>query len=305
MVLAYLLQGISNALTRQGLPQWLGVSFAYLVFVGAFFGFLFLMMPLVWRQVLSLVSELPRMIEQGRGWLAYLPQQYPELMSARQIAQAVDLAQHELAQMGQLILSQSLASIPVLMVFLVYAILVPLLVYFFLKDREQILGWLGGFLPNERPLLRRIWSEMNDQISNYARGKAIEILIIGASSYVAFAALGLNYAALLGLLVGLSVIIPYIGATVVTIPVVAIGLFQWGLSPEFYTVFVVYMVIQVLDGNVLVPLLFSEAVNLHPVAIVLAVLFFGGVWGLWGVFFAIPLATLVKAVINAWPTPAS
>jgi putative permease len=52
-----------------------------------------------------------------------------------------------------------------------------------------------------------------------------------------------------------------------------------------------------------VPLLFSEAVNLHPVAIILAVLFFGGIWGMWGVFFAIPLATLVKAVINAWPRP--
>ena len=52
----------------------------------------------------------------------------------------------------------------------------------------------------------------------------------------------------------------------------------------------------------LVPLLFSEAVNLHPVAIILAILFFGGVWGMWGVFFAIPLATLIKAIINAWPT---
>ena len=53
--------------------------------------------------------------------------------------------------------------------------------------------------------------------------------------------------------------------------------------------------------------LFSEAVNLHPIAIILAVLFFGGIWGLWGVFFAIPLATLVKALINAWPAalPAS
>ena len=64
----------------------------------------------------------------------------------------------------------------------------------------------------------------------------------------------------------------------------------------------VYLVIQALDGNVLVPFLFSEAVNLHPVAIILAVLFFGGIWGVWGVFFAIPLATLIKAVISAWPT---
>ena len=142
---------------------------------------------------------------------------------------------------------------------------------------------------------------MNQQFANYARGKVLEILIIGSVTYFAFIWLGMDYAALLGLLVGLSVIVPYIGATLVTLPVVMVGFFQWGLSTEFYFMFAVYMIIQILDGNVLVPLLFSEAVNLHPVAIIVAVLFFGGIWGVWGVFFAIPLATLIKAIINAWP----
>ena len=63
-----------------------------------------------------------------------------------------------------------------------------------------------------------------------------------------------------------------------------------------------YGIIQALDGNVLVPLLFSEVVDLHPIAIIVAVLIFGGLWGFWGVFFAIPLATLVQAVLKAWPT---
>ena len=66
---------------------------------------------------------------------------------------------------------------------------------------------------------------------------------------------------------------------------------------------IAYAIIQALDGNLLVPLLFSEVVNLHPVAIILAILVFGGLWGFWGIFFAIPLATLVKAVLNAWPRP--
>ncbi len=65
--------------------------------------------------------------------------------------------------------------------------------------------------------------------------------------------------------------------------------------------FIVYLVLQALDGNVLVPLLFSEVVKLHPIAIILAILVFGGLWGFWGVFFAIPLATLAHAVIRAWP----
>ena len=305
MVLAYLMQGISHYITDRGLPQWVGVSLSFAVFVSLFFGFLFLLLPLVWQQLVSLSGELPRMIEQGRSWLEVLPDRHPDLISEQQVGEAVGMAQRELAQLGQSIVSLSLSSIPLLGLVLIYAILVPLLVFFFLKDREPILNWLGAFLPRERPLLNRIWVEMDEQVSNYARGKLIEILIVGAVSYAAFTWFGLNYAALLALLVGLSVIIPYIGAMVVTIPIVVIALFQWGLAGEFYRVLFVYLAIQALDGNVLVPLLFSEAVNLHPVAIILAVLFFGGIWGLWGVFFAIPLATLVKAVINAWPRPAN
>jgi putative permease len=87
----------------------------------------------------------------------------------------------------------------------------------------------------------------------------------------------------------------------VSIPVLLIAYFQWGLTTEFVYVSLGYAIIQFLDGMVLVPLLFSEAVNLHPVVIITAVLFFGGLWGLWGVFFAIPLATLVKSIMNAWP----
>ena len=216
----------------------------------------------------------------------------------------VALAQAELGGLGQQLVTRSLATIPSILTLLVYMILIPILVFFFLKDRRQILAWLATFLPTERPLLRRIWSEMDTQVANYARGKVLEILIVGSVSYVSFTFLDLNYAALLALCVGLSVIIPYLGAALVTLPVLLVGFFQWGFTNEFYWLMAVYFVIQGLDGNVLVPLLFSEAVNLHPVAIILAVLFFGGIWGLWGVFFAIPLATLIKAVINAWPTPA-
>ncbi len=101
------------------------------------------------------------------------------------------------------------------------------------------------------------------------------------------------------MLVGFSVLIPYIGAFVVTIPVVGVALFQFGAGTEFWSCFAVYLIIQALDGNLLVPVLFSEAVNLHPLVIILSVVIFGGLWGFWGVFFAIPLATLIKAVIHA------
>ena len=120
-----------------------------------------------------------------------------------------------------------------------------------------------------------------------------------------FALMGLNFSLLLSFLVGISVIIPFVGAIAVTFPVALIAYFQWGLDAQFWYLLLAYQIIQILDGNVLVPILFSEVVNLHPVAIIVAVLFFGGLWGVWGVFFAIPLATLVQAVINTWPRASS
>lgn len=147
----------------------------------------------------------------------------------------------------------------------------------------------------------QIGREMNQQMANYIRGKFIEFLIVGLTSYLFFAVMGLNYAVLLGFLVGLSVIVPYLGFVAVTIPLVIIAYLQFGWTGEFLYVVIGYGIIQGVDGMVLVPLLFSEANNLHPIAIITAILVFGSWWGLWGVFFAIPLATLVKAVMNAWP----
>ena len=139
-------------------------------------------------------------------------------------------------------------------------------------------------------------------MGNYIRGKMLEILIVGVATYIPLKFMGMNYAATMSLLVGLSVIIPYVGAVAVTVPVAMIAWFQWGGTSDFVYLMVAYLVVQFLDGNILVPLLFSEVVNMHPAAIIISVLFFGGLWGVWGVFFAIPLATLIQAVINSWPS---
>ena len=302
IVLAYLMQGVANVLRQRGLPGELSVAVSTLLFLGGFFAVLFGLAPLVWRQLVALVREAPAMIEAGRKVLVTLPEEYPVFFTQQQVNELTAVIQAEMASVGQLLVTKGLSSIPSVLAAIVYLILIPLMVFFFLKDREQLTGWFTGFLPAHRPLLERIWAELNLQFANYARGKGIEVLIIGGASYLVFALFSLNYAALLGLLVGFSVIVPYIGAALVTIPVVVVAYFQFGVTPDFYWVVGAYLLIQVLDGNVLVPLLFSEAVNLHPVAIVIAVLFFGGLWGLWGVFFAIPLATLVNAILSAWPS---
>jgi putative permease len=207
----------------------------------------------------------------------------------------------QLQDLSRAILEGVVLQVPSVVALIIYLVLVPLAVFFFLKDRRVLVNALASVLPQERPLLNRVGAEMNAQLANYVRGKFVEIVFVSVVTYLTFIVLGLNYAALLALLVGISVLIPFIGAAVVTIPVALVAYLQWGWSPEFAYLISAYFIIQALDGNVLVPLLFSEAVDLHPLTIIVAVLAFGGLWGFWGVFFAIPLATLIKAVFNAWP----
>jgi putative permease len=304
IVIAYLLEGIVRFMERSGGKRIIAVALVTLLFMAFLLFLLFGMVPLLSVQVTQLIKELPNYLTQGQHALLQLPQQY-SFISEKQVLQLSERINQEIASLGQNILTLSISSIPGLITLAVYLVLVPLLVFFFLKDKTKILGWFSGLLPENRTLAFEVWKEMDQQLGNYVRGKFWEIFIVGIATYIGFVVLDLKYAILLSVLVGLSVLIPYIGAAVVTIPVAVVAYFQWGWGSDFIVLMVVYGVIQALDGNLLVPLLFSEVVNLHPVAIIVSVLFFGGLWGFWGVFFAIPLATLVKALITAWPRSGS
>ncbi len=302
IIVAYLMQGLVNALLKYGLSGRLAFVLVYVLFIGLFLVLLFFLLPQAWNQLRRLIGELPNLFSQWQASLMLLPDRYPSLFSESQIQEFILGVRGELGGYGQVILEYSLASIPGIIDWVIFLILVPILVFFVMKDKAQLIDWAGNFLPRNRPLMSKIWHEMDQQISNYVRGKGLEIIIVGLASFLLFEVLGLNYALLLSVLVGISVIVPYIGATVVTVPVAAVAFVQWGIGGEFYTAIVAYGILQLIDGNVLVPIIFSEAVNLHPVAIIASVLIFGGIWGLAGVFFAIPLATLIKAVINSWPS---
>ncbi|MDA0820963.1 MAG: AI-2E family transporter [Proteobacteria bacterium] len=301
IVIAYLLEGAVIQLEQRGIPRLLAVAIIFTLFLAVFIFLLLGLMPILSRQVTNFVHELPRMINEGRELLLRLPEIYPNIINTTQIDNLINGIRIAISDFGQNVLSMSLASIPAFVTALIYVILGPVLVFFFLKDKKQLLSWIAAFLPAEHSVLKRVWSEMDDQIGNYVRGKVYEIFIVGSVTYTAFSFLGLSYAPLLGVIVGLSVIVPYLGAAVVTLPVALAAYLQLGWGNDFVWIMIAYAIIQALDGNLLVPLLFSDVVNLHPVAIIVAVLVFGGLWGFWGVFFAIPLATLVKSLLNSWP----
>ena len=301
IIFAYLLIGIQSRFESLGIKRSIALFLTYSIFLLLGITLMVWLAPLVYQQLQAIVLEVPKWLSSFRLFAQDIPARYPDLVSSDQITVFLESLSGQISTLSQDFIKASIAGIQNTATIAINLILLPILVFFFLCDRETIISGFLSILPKERRMLKNVWVEMDEQLSNYARGKAIEIVIVGVAAAIIFIYFDLEYVALLSVLVGFSVLIPFLGAFIVTIPVAVVGLLQLGLTFEFSLLMASYLALQILDGNLLVPILFSDAVKLHPVAIILAVFVFGSLFGFWGVFFAIPIATLIKAIWNAWP----
>jgi len=295
--LAYVLDGIVSLLVSCKMPRILAVI---LVGIGALLAVLFAMLailPVLSEQIGQLVSKVPQYVQLLKDTVHDLQQRYPTGLNADYLQQSIAAGAEKVQEWGGLILSKSLSSIPNMIALAIYVFLVPVLVFFLLKDKQRIQSWAQQFLPKKRTLLTRVWGELDVQMGNYIRGRFWESSMVGLVMWIVYVLMGHEYALLLAVLTGISVWIPFVGAAVVTIPVVLLSYFQWGWTDMAMYSLLAYAIIQLIDANIVIPWLFSEVVNLHPIAIIVAVLVFGSLWGVVGVFFAIPLAALVQSVL--------
>jgi putative permease len=297
VVLTYFLDGGVQRLARLGLPRPAAFAVVFLLFLAAYVWAFVGPLRLAVRQGIIIARDLPRLEAELHARLASLQDTplglLPEAQQRELAAQIVP----RLRDWGLRLLEQVTASLPDVAAWVIYLLLVPLLVFFFLKDKEHLLQAFSRFLPKDRELIDKIWLDVEEKTANYVRGTLWRMLIVGLVTGGVFILLDFGYGALMGALTGLSVLIPYVGAMAVAIPLALLGYAQWGLTWELGSLLIAYGVIQVLDGYVLVPYLFALAVKLHPVTIFLATFVFGSLWGFWGLVFAIPLATLVKSFL--------
>lgn len=235
--------------------------------------------------------------------LMQLPEPLPSMLSIDILKNGVRYVRMQLTvYLADLMRTKLMPSVVNLFTWAVYLIIVPIFTFLMLYNKDVLKKRATLFiLPNNQVLMRKFWPSLHQQIAGYIRGKLLHILIITIANSIAFKLLNVNYALLLGVGVGLSVVIPYVGAVIIAIPVVLVAIFQFGFSESLIWVLVIYTLIQLLDSNVLTPMLFSKAMNLDAFSILAAILIFGGLWGFWGVFFAIPLATFIKTIVMQWP----
>lgn len=187
IVLAYLLEWPTARLQAIGCSRRWAASIVLILFVGILLLMAFVVMPIARQQGIYLIRDMPGMLNKLSDFAATLPRRYPALMDAGIIDAMAENMRTRMLNMGDSVVKYSLASLVGLLTLAVYLVLVPLMVFFPVKDKEQMLNAVRRVLPRNRGLAGQVWNEMNQQITNYIRGKVLEMVVVGVATGWAFA----------------------------------------------------------------------------------------------------------------------
>jgi predicted PurR-regulated permease PerM len=189
--------------------------------------------------------------------------------------------------------------------FLLSLVLVPIYLFFFLKERPRIEKRWKDYLPLRASPLKdevaEVLSQINHYIIAYFRGQLLVCLVDGILIGSALTLLGLNFAPLIGALVVILTMIPYIGIVVCWVPAVLIAAFQWGDWWHPFWVTVIFIGIQNLEGMFYAPRIVGTSVGLHPMTVIVSIFVWGLlIGGLLGPILAVPLTATVKVLLTRY-----
>ena len=175
----------------------------------------------------------------------------------------------------------------------------PFLVFFMLAEKRQVWhGTLELFPVSRRTQVKETLEDLRDVLRDYLAGMSIVTLIVIAASSLYFWLIGMEYPILTGIASGLLNMVPYIGAVMAWLPAFIIALAKWNTIGQFALIAVVLTTIHVLAINLLAPQLVGRRVRLNAVAITIALLFWGWVWGGMGLVLAIPITAALRVICD-------
>ena len=199
LVIAYILDSPVVRLRSFGITRFWSVCLVFFSFLILFLAVVLMLLPILSQQVTQMFVELPNSFAVIQGLATQLQEAYPTVFTGTQVTQIIDSVRAQVIEWGQQVLRFSLGGgISGLITVVLYLVLVPLMVFFFLKDKRKILDWCSQFLPEKRHLVETIWGDANDRIGHYMRGKIYEIIIVGIVSWVVFIMIDIKFADVVG-----------------------------------------------------------------------------------------------------------
>ena len=296
IVLAFLFRPIHVYFTKIGVPRRISVFITFLIAILIAFLFLILFIPLFINEAQRYIAEIPSfsfLQEPLRDFLGQINAPIESIEGAQSLLS-------DISGIAADALSFGLSRIQETWNLFLGITLVPIFLFFWLWDTDTLSSGFSTLVPKKRKFLVRVWNETNDNVQNYFKGKFIEVLVVGVVGSLMFWALGLDSPVLVGTTLGLSQLIPFFGPVFMTFPILAVSLAQFGFEPYVLVIFFAFVVLQFIDGNIFLPILMAGVVKLPAVVVLLSVFFFGAIFGIWGIFFAVPLSSFIKSLMDNW-----
>lgn len=335
-ILAFLLEPVVKFSMRLGLSRLVSIVLVYLAFTAFFVGLLVYIIPPAYRQGTMLVQNFPVYMQKTQALttrtfenlhrlssLDFLQSKSAEQPTNEQLSALVSQSIKDagtwvqqkipdLAVESGRFLQRSLGGFLGVFGLLLSMILVPIFLFFFLKDSASIAENWSRYLPlRASPLKNEIVSlvgEINSYLISFFRGQLIVSLIDGFLISVALLVLGLDFAILIGLMVGVLGLIPYLGMMICYIPAVIIAAAQFGDWTHPLIVTAIFLLANNIDGIFIAPKIVGESVGLHPLTVIVSVLAWSLILGgLLGALLAVPLTATIKVLLKRyfWDRPAS
>ncbi|MGJ9457057.1 AI-2E family transporter [Oceanobacillus sp. CF4.6] len=294
-LIAYLLHPLVDQLDRMNIHRGLAILLIYLIFFGGT-GYLFYRgYPLVVHQLGDLNENLPEIIAmyenliyQIYNYTSFLPETVHDKIDEVILSLETSLDQ---------LISKLVAGFAKIIDMIIIITVIPVLVFYFLKDYAKIKTFFITFIPKKfRNDASNLLFEIDKGLGGYIRGQLIISLFVGLTSLIMFKLLNIKYALLLAIVMGVTNIIPYFGPIIGAIPAVTISYTTAG--NKVFLVILALFVIQIIEGNLLSPYIMGKSVKIHPVAIIFVLLLGGQLFGVWGMILAVPVLTITKVIIG-------
>ena len=300
LVLGYLMLPLVDRLSRY-IPRAISILLVYAVFVVAVWALIAWLAPVISEQVRHLTEQIPQYSEQAQSWGRDLTAWYQALPISDEVRQSIENSvRSSFGAIGSAVQDGTVAtlrSISRAMGFLVGLVIIPFWLFYTLKDKDRGINAFNNMLPQSwRTDVWRIVRIINGVFSSYIRGQLLLGLVVGVATFIAMFAIGAPFPVILGIISGLTEIIPVVGPIIGAVP----GLILAAFHPEGWfmvlKVLIVYVLVQQLENNLLVPKIQGDSVKLHPSIIMVALVVGSQVGGLFGLIVAVPVAAILRDI---------
>ncbi len=295
--LSYLLEPAVDAMENHGMNRTIAVSVLFVAIIGAIALLVILLSDTVSSEMQHMLSgtnaiDPQKLIDQFR---TQLETSFPSLAKTNIFARLAEQA----STYAKSFLSTSMESATHLVGALGHMIIIPFIIFFFLKESRELKKLIVESLPNR-------WFEMalslihkiSLQLGRFIRGQLMDSAIVGTMITIALLILDVRYAIFIGILAGLANMIPYLGPVVGGIPAILVSVMDTGDFSSVPSIIMAFAVIKIIDDVIVQPLVVSKSVELHPVVVILAIVAGGNLGGIFGMIIAVPLTSIIKVTVS-------